>query len=142
VDRLGNDAAEPDMNSPKPLTSAKRLPAKGRWSDVTEDGYHFDDDELEDGRSVRVPMYLMDAVDAKWAFDARDHQPGYRPLSDSVTDAKVEDARSAARDARDEMIRRTQDAWRCAGHAELADIGARCRFGCGALMLFPPQHEQ
>ena len=30
--------------------------------------YHFDDDvELEDGRSVRVPMYLMDAVRSRTA---------------------------------------------------------------------------
>jgi hypothetical protein len=74
------------------------------------DEYHFDD-VMEDGRTLRVPLLLCDAVPAEWAFDARDHQPGYR-LSD---DAAALDARRDALDARDAMIRAQANAWRDAG---------------------------
>jgi hypothetical protein len=60
------------------------------------------DDEVEDGRSVRTPLYLMDAV----RFE--DHQPHFV----RAVDAAVRDARAAARDARDEMIGRAENAWR------------------------------
>jgi hypothetical protein len=58
-------------------------------------------EEIPDGRSVRVPMMLMDA-----AY----HQPGYRyRVSD---DDKLSDARRGALEARDAMIERATKAWR------------------------------
>jgi hypothetical protein len=82
--------------------------------------YIDDGDEIvADGESVRCPLYLCDATQramvAKYGvFDARDHQPGFR----SVSDAAVRDARTAARDARDAYVRRTCEAWRTAGRVQ------------------------
>jgi hypothetical protein len=55
-----------------------------------------DDDVVADGESVRVPLFM------------RDHQPGYR----GVSDAKVRDAQRMARDARQTWIRDLSSAWR------------------------------
>jgi len=66
-----------------------------------------DDAEIGDGESVVVPLHLMDATQRAVAgVDL--HQPGYR----RVTDAAVRDARTAAREARDQMIERATSAWR------------------------------
>jgi hypothetical protein len=53
-----------------------------------------DDVEIPDGRSLRVPMMMFDS--RRFAYDA----PGYQ------------DARKAARLARDEWVARLQDAWK------------------------------
>ena len=57
--------------------------------------------EIRDGESVRVPLLLTDSA-------TRDHQPHFV----RVTDAVVRDARTAAREARDQMIERATSAWR------------------------------
>jgi hypothetical protein len=74
------------------------------------------DDEVADGESVRVPVFLTDTVrfeDGEPHFvratagadlDLADHQPGFRYATDA--------ARAAVRDARNEMIRRAENAWR------------------------------
>jgi hypothetical protein len=76
-----------------------------------------DDDDggqiARDGEVVRCPLYLMDATQRRIAdqtFDAA-HQPGYRIASD----AGMRDARAAALDARDRMIRRAERAWMTPG---------------------------
>jgi len=70
--------------------------------------HDVDDDEddafdangvCKDGRGLRVPMMT------------RDHQPGFRSLSDTA----VRDARHEARDG---YVRRTCEAWRTAGHVQ------------------------
>jgi hypothetical protein len=65
------------------------------------DAYVDDDDDeiVPDGGSVRVPMRMMDS-----ARRLADHRPGFR-----VGDATD---RKAVRDARTEMIRRAENAWR------------------------------
>jgi hypothetical protein len=78
---------------------------KTRRHDVDDDDA---DEMVRDGERVRCPMYLMDSMQRRIAFDAASHQPGYR----SVDSATVRDARRMARDAREEMIRRLTDAWR------------------------------
>ena len=76
---------------------------------------YLEDDICEDGESVRVPVYLMDATQRAVAgVDLSDHQPGYL----RVTDAAVRDARTAACDARDAMIKRATEAWRTAGRVQ------------------------
>jgi hypothetical protein len=100
---------------------------------------------VRDGESVRVPVFLMDAVQRRVAaFDARDHQPHYAELTDEVRKlrsatrteylAGLQDAwRSPARraprkiaaadadpmrrrtEARDAYVERTCEAWRTAG---------------------------
>ena len=67
-----------------------------------------DDDIVADGESVRCPIYLMDTVQAQFAFDADNHRPHYV----STTDAAVTDALAKARDARNEYIRRLTGAWK------------------------------
>ena len=76
------------------------------------DGYQFDDDEqVEDGRTVRTPMMLMDGRNGRVflsdtvRFD-ENHQPHFVRAADET------DARAAARDAREEMIDRATSAWR------------------------------
>ena len=67
-----------------------------------------DDDELEDGRTVRVPLVVMDA-------DLSHHRPGFRvsdEASKSSSLADLDAARDAARSARDAWIKQTTDAWR------------------------------
>jgi hypothetical protein len=61
--------------------------------DVDDDD---DDRILEDGEKISVRLMM------------RDNQPGFLSLSD----AAVRDARRVAHDAREEMIRRAQEAWR------------------------------
>jgi hypothetical protein len=65
------------------------------------------DDEVEDGRSVRVPMMIMD---------------GYRPGYVQLTDVQI----AKRREARDEMIKRGERAWRTP-HRDAAepDLGSR-----------------
>jgi hypothetical protein len=88
-----------------------------------------DDEVVEDGQGVRVPLLLCDTVRFETSrplnrlsdLDAADlsrHQPGYR-LSDGEAsksgklDARsTADARTAARDAYLEMVRRAESAWR------------------------------
>ena len=98
-----------------------------------------DDDALHDGGSVRVPMFLMDTVPARFAFDAVDHQPGYRTgeryrraYADYCRDAGLPEADSAERvrrEARADYIRRLSDAWkrppRAAWDAAQPDLGSR-----------------
>jgi len=79
---------------------------------------------VPDGGSVRVPLFMCDAVqravrvnlsdtiDAADAFDVANHQPHF------ATDTT--DARRIARDAREQMIRRAENAWR---DAPQPDIG-------------------
>jgi hypothetical protein len=72
-----------------------------------------DDAVLRDGESVRVPVFLADAVTPEFAFDPSDHQPGFRGgVTDAAQDARLQDARTAARNARSEMIDRLVNAWR------------------------------
>jgi hypothetical protein len=66
---------------------------------------YIDDDEARadvarDGEVIRTPMRFMDAAARRFA----DHQPGYR-LRDAAD-------RQAVRDAREQMIRRAENAWR------------------------------
>ena len=68
-----------------------------------------DDDIVADGESVRCPIYLMDTVQAQFAFGADDHRPGYRAMAG---DAAVRDARTAARDARETWIKDLTSAWK------------------------------
>jgi hypothetical protein len=70
-----------------------------------------DDDEIEDGATLRTPLALMDGRDGRRVFltdtvrfDEND-QPHFLRATDET------DARAAARDARDEMIRRAENAW-------------------------------
>ena len=97
----------------------------------TDDAYIDEDNfEIPDGGRVKVPLYLTDTVrfedgrerflrspdaaardgrtaardDDRATFDAAAHQPGFRYASDA--------ARAAVRDARAEMIRRAENAWR------------------------------
>jgi hypothetical protein len=58
-----------------------------------------DDDEVADGQTLRVPALLMDSANAML---------GRRPQFAALTDAQV----AARRDARDEMIKRAEQAWR------------------------------
>src|SRR6516165_5286139 len=53
-------------------------------------------DIIPDGATLRVPLYLHDA-----ARRFQGHQPGYRGTKDA-----------AVRDAREQMIRRAENAWR------------------------------
>jgi hypothetical protein len=73
-----------------------------KYLDDEEDGNEI----VPPGGSVKVPMTLADSRRfARFALDADDHRPHYgRP--------DVSDARAAARDARNEMIRRAERAWR------------------------------
>jgi hypothetical protein len=67
------------------------------------------DDVARDGEVVRCPMYLMDSLQrAVRGVDLSDHMPGYRHASDGA----VRDAQRQARDARTEMIKRAEQAWR------------------------------
>jgi hypothetical protein len=74
---------------------------------------HDDDDDyvVRDQERVRVPLHLMDSTQRAVAGldlidrDLRDHQPGFRA-------ADTTDARQAARDARDQYVRRLSDSWR------------------------------
>src|SRR5262249_61038987 len=97
-----------------------------------------DDDEevVRDGESVRVPVFLVDTIrfeddgprflrmadeavrDTGAATRDADHRPGFRYATDA--------ARAAVRDARDEMIRRGEKAWRTAHRdAGQPDLGPR-----------------
>jgi hypothetical protein len=88
---------------------------------ITDD----DDEVLADGESVRVPLFLVDTV----RLDENDqphflhgramHQPGFRvtdAASSSNTmpdfDVALRNAQQAALDARQQMIRRAENAWR------------------------------
>ena len=67
----------------------------------TDDGYiDLDDDIVRDGESVRVRLYLTDTVQLE------DGGPRF------IRHEAARDARAAARDARDEMVRRAEDAWK------------------------------
>jgi hypothetical protein len=70
-----------------------------------------DDDEIPDGRSVRVPMVLMDSMAG--------HRPGYVQLTDEQV--------AMRREARDAMIRRAENAWRTRPACDAAepDLGSR-----------------
>jgi hypothetical protein len=84
-----------------------------------------DDCEVKDGESVRTPLFLTDTVrfenhqphfvraTAGADLNLADHQPGFRYATDA--------ARAAVRDARDQMIRRAESAWR---------LDARPQFTC------------
>jgi hypothetical protein len=72
------------------------------------DAYVDDDFMVPDGGSVKVRMALMDSVQRRVAFDAANHQPGYR----SVSDAAVRAAQDARNSARARWIREMGDAWR------------------------------
>jgi hypothetical protein len=77
----------------------------------TDDAYVEERDEvIEDGGVVRCPVVLMDSMQRRVAFDAANHQPGYRFAA--AADATVRDARRHALDARDAMIKRAENAWR------------------------------
>jgi hypothetical protein len=91
------------------------------------DAYHFDDDEVEDGREVRVPLMMCDSrprhwpgyatplTDAEVADRLAFHQPGFRTAdqaSKSTNFVDLDAARDAARLARQEMIDRANSAWR------------------------------
>jgi hypothetical protein len=78
----------------------------GSYDRFVDDEDDDDLDVLADGQSVKVPLYLCDeAVQRAIAgVDLRDHQPGFRYATDA--------ARAVVRDARNEMIRRAENAWR------------------------------
>jgi hypothetical protein len=71
-----------------------------------------DDEQVEDGRTVRTPMMLMDGRDGRVFISDTVRYENGQPHFLRATDEAVRDARAAARDARDEMIRRAEDAWR------------------------------
>jgi hypothetical protein len=91
------------------------------------DSYHFDDDdEIEDGHSVRVPMMIMDGNRVNLIDTVRfeDGQPHFLRTANAASESSnFEDfksprlgdlnaARDAARAARDQWIERMCDAWR------------------------------
>jgi hypothetical protein len=81
------------------------------------DAYVDDDDVvIPDGGRVRVRMDMMDSMQRRIAqmFDARDHQPHFA----EATDVAVRDARTAARDARNEYVRNLTTAYRTAGRVQ------------------------
>jgi hypothetical protein len=59
----------------------------------TRDSYHFDDEEVEDGRTVRTPMLIMDGNRVNLTDTVRfdDHGPHFV----RATDEAVRDARQA-----------------------------------------------
>jgi hypothetical protein len=91
------------------LRGVLRPPNSGKDEAMRRTAYVDDDyeGEVPDGGVVRVRLDMMDAVQRAVA-GMGDHQPGYRPESD----AAVRDARAAARDAREAMIKRAENAWR------------------------------
>jgi hypothetical protein len=74
-----------------------------------KDAYLEDDDVVPDGTTIRVPIMVMDAAQRAIAgVDLSDYAPGFR----LAADAAVRDARGAARDAYNEMVKRAQTAGR------------------------------
>jgi hypothetical protein len=88
------------------------------------DAYHFDDDdEIEDGRSVRVPMQVMDSRRVNLSDTVRfdGDEPHFVRAAANFEDSDVSQfrglwdldaARDAARAARESWIKQTCDAWR------------------------------
>jgi hypothetical protein len=86
--------------------------------------YHFDDDEeIEDGHSVRVPMMIMDGNRVNLSDTVRfeDGQPHFVRMADVAGESSIEDVesprdldalRDAARAARSAWIKQLGDAWR------------------------------
>jgi hypothetical protein len=86
--------------------------------------YHFDDDEeIEDGHSVRVPMMIMDGNRVNLSDTVRfeDGQPHFVRAVDAASEFSnfeevesrdLDALRDAARAARDQWIERMCDAWR------------------------------
>ena len=100
------------------------------------DAYHFDDEEVEDGRSVRVPMMVMDGNRVNLTdtvrFDADGPHFVRAAASESSSFEDLEsprlgDLRDAARVARDQWIADMCDAWKRppARDAAAPDLGSR-----------------
>jgi hypothetical protein len=102
------------------------------------DSYHFDDDdEIEDGHSVRVPMMIMDGNRVNLSDTVRfdGGQPHFVRMADTASESTIEDLesprdldalRDAARAARDQWIERMCDAWRTPQRdAAAPDLGSR-----------------
>jgi hypothetical protein len=107
------------------------------------DAYHFDDDddEVEDGRTVRVPMMIMDGRRVNLTDTVRfeDGQPHFLRAADAASQSStfadvespslgdVRTARDAARAARDRWIAEMCDAWKRppARDAAQPDVGTR-----------------
>jgi hypothetical protein len=63
------------------------------------DAYHFDDEEIEDGRSLRVPMMIMDGRDGRvFLTDTVRYLENGQPHFLRATDEAVRDARAATRE--------------------------------------------
>jgi hypothetical protein len=78
--------------------------------------YVDDDDEVQDGESIRVPMYLADGVAAA-------HRPGYRvDPAHEVSDFRGLRLDEMKRSSRNQYIRRTVDAWRGPGDDDRAPL--------------------
>jgi hypothetical protein len=66
---------------------------------------HDDDEIVKDGESVRVPVYLMDATQRRFAaFDADAHRPHHAELTDEVRKLRAK--------TRAEYLAGLRDAWR------------------------------
>jgi hypothetical protein len=102
------------------------------------DSYHFDDDdEIEDGHSVRVPMMIMDGNRVNLSDTVRFEggQPHFARMADTASESSIEDLesprdldalRDAARAARDAWIKQTCEAWRTPSRdAAEPDLGSR-----------------
>jgi hypothetical protein len=85
------------------------------------DGYHFDDDdEVEDGATLRTPMMVMDGREGRvFLSDTvrfEDGQPHFLRAVDATSKssnlADLDTARDAARAARDVWIADMSEAWR------------------------------
>jgi hypothetical protein len=55
-----------------------------------------DDDIIQDGKSIRVPIHMMDGMDEVQravagvpAFDAAAHRPGYRSMIDTAAERRA-----------------------------------------------------
>jgi hypothetical protein len=103
------------------------VPAPMFLMDATRRGYDLDDDdsitdEVQQGGSVRVPLYLCDEAlqRAIGGVNLADHQPGFRSLSDAE--------RAVVRDARQQMIDRATSAWEKQRNANPPQFSCpRCR---------------
>jgi hypothetical protein len=75
-----------------------------RTRDVNDDDMNDVNDVVPPGGVVRVPLYLCDTVQARFAFDADAHRPHHAALTDEVRKLRAE--------TRAEYLANLRDAWR------------------------------